>query len=173
MTTSEPIHARDELRARLASPGGWGTHGSAAEHLRYAQPVAGRGRRRCDCGCGGRATHVGMANGVALTSGCELLVRRWVRDPQAVAAARARRYEAQRMKQPNAAVRCGVDDCPTPPVIRPVGATLRSVRASLRAQGWRYLAGHPTTGLGRDLCPAHADAPQPLTAQPSAPADQR
>ncbi|MGE3795952.1 MAG: hypothetical protein AB7I38_18780 [Dehalococcoidia bacterium] len=43
-----------------------------------------------------RATHVGMANGVALTSGCELLV-----------------------------VRCGVDGCPTPPVIRPVGTTPR------------------------------------------------
>jgi hypothetical protein len=77
------------------------------------------------------------------------------------------------MKQPNAAVRCGVDVCATPPVIRPVGTTLRTVRAALRAQGWRYIAGHPTTEPGTDLCPAHAAAHQPLTAEPSAPPDQR
>ena len=42
-----------------------------------------RSRRRCDCGCGRRATHVGTANGIAMMSGCELQVARWVRDPVA------------------------------------------------------------------------------------------
>lgn len=58
----------------------WGTWGSAAEHERYAVKAPPRSRRRCHCGCNTRATHVGMANGVALTDGCHLWVRRWVRD---------------------------------------------------------------------------------------------
>lgn len=49
-------------------------------HRRYMQSVAPRSRRRCNCGCRQRATHVGMANGCALVSGCELSIRRWVRD---------------------------------------------------------------------------------------------
>jgi len=55
----------------------WGEWGSANEHIRYAQPISSR--RRCRCGCKGRETHNGMCNGVTLTSGCELYVRRWVR----------------------------------------------------------------------------------------------
>ncbi len=40
-----------------------------------------RMRRRCPCGCGGTSTHSGRGtNGVALMWGCELHVRRWVRD---------------------------------------------------------------------------------------------
>lgn len=40
-----------------------------------------RMRRRCPCGCGQTATHSGLGtNGIALMSGCELRVRRWVRD---------------------------------------------------------------------------------------------
>jgi hypothetical protein len=37
-------------------------------------------RRPCSCGCGKRQTHVGLGDGVALMGGCELRVRRWVRD---------------------------------------------------------------------------------------------
>lgn len=60
--------------------GGWGHHGSSAEHLRYARRLTSPGgRRKCHCGCGKRVTHTGCANGVALTSGCELTIRRWVR----------------------------------------------------------------------------------------------
>lgn len=55
----------------------WGTHGSASEHARYFERI--NSRRKCHCGCGHRKTHVGMANGVALTSGCEMYVRRWVK----------------------------------------------------------------------------------------------
>ncbi len=58
----------------------FGQWGSATEHKRYIDPIAKGIRRKCRCGCGRWATHVGKANGVALTMGCELLVRRWVRD---------------------------------------------------------------------------------------------
>lgn len=59
----------------------WGQVGSATEHVRYSEPLQPRtGRRRaCCCGCGGRSTHRGAANGVALTLGCELSIARWVR----------------------------------------------------------------------------------------------
>ena len=56
----------------------WGKWGSAIHHVRYMEPVGPRSRRRCQCGCGQRATHVGMANGVALNTGCKLCVSRWV-----------------------------------------------------------------------------------------------
>lgn len=55
----------------------WGEVGSAADHVRYLEPI--NSRRKCHCGCGGRKTHAGMANGVCLMSGCELRVRRWVK----------------------------------------------------------------------------------------------
>ncbi len=59
----------------------FGTFGSASEHRRYFRRF--KSRRKCGCGCGTRQTLVGMANGVALMSGCELHVRRWVRDGEA------------------------------------------------------------------------------------------
>jgi len=57
---------------------GWGQVSSAAEHVRYVQPVRPASRRRCHC-CKRRATHLGMANGIGLMSGCELSVQRWVK----------------------------------------------------------------------------------------------
>jgi hypothetical protein len=81
MGQTDHPRAHAETRAHLASPGEWGTYGNAAEHQRYTVKITGRGgRRKCDCGCGGRATHTGAANGLGLTSGCELSMRRWVRD---------------------------------------------------------------------------------------------
>lgn len=58
----------------------WGKHGSAIAHQRYMEVVSPRSRRRCHCGCRKRASRRGMANGVALTTGCEMYIRRWVRD---------------------------------------------------------------------------------------------
>lgn len=52
--------------------------GSATEHRRYIEPVELNARRQCRCGCKQRASHRGMANGVCLTMGCELSMRRWV-----------------------------------------------------------------------------------------------
>lgn len=58
---------------------GWGQWASAAAHVRYAEPIRPRSRRRCHCGCKRRATYNGMANGIALVSGCELAIARWAR----------------------------------------------------------------------------------------------
>lgn len=71
----------ERMRRRAVANGVplWGEYGSSTSHERYAQP-APRSRRKCVCGCNTRATHAGAANGVALMSGCELHVRRWVRD---------------------------------------------------------------------------------------------
>jgi hypothetical protein len=60
----------------------WQQRGSAIEHQRYSVPAPSKSRRRCHCGCNRRATHIGMANGLALTHGCELRIARWVRDPR-------------------------------------------------------------------------------------------
>jgi len=57
----------------------WGQWGSQDDHVRYAEPMESRSRRRCSCGCKRRATHKGMANGVCLRSGCDLSIRRWVK----------------------------------------------------------------------------------------------
>lgn len=57
---------------------GWGRIGSV-DHVRYAEPVQPKSRRRCHCGCKRRATHHGMANGMALTTACELAIRRWIK----------------------------------------------------------------------------------------------
>lgn len=77
--------ASAEVKAQLTSPGGWGTVGSATEHQRYSKRANDKSRRRCPwCPKGHRkrATHVGMANGLALTSGCEWHVAMWVRGVQ-------------------------------------------------------------------------------------------
>lgn len=72
--------SKSMTRARLASPGGFGVHGSAEDGPRHAEPVP-RLRRRCAwMGCEQRACYVGCANGLGMMSGCELHVRRWVRD---------------------------------------------------------------------------------------------
>lgn len=42
-------------------------------------PPRYRSRRRCHCGCGGKATHTGRADGITLVNGCELSMQRWVR----------------------------------------------------------------------------------------------
>lgn len=66
--------------ALVGGADGWGSWGSVG-HVRYCEPIEGRkGRRRCRCGCGRASTHYGRANGVTLMRGCELRVRRWVRD---------------------------------------------------------------------------------------------
>lgn len=60
----------------------WGQRANAIEHVRYSQKISNpRSRRRCYCGCGKRATHLGMANGISLTMGCEMAMARWVKDP--------------------------------------------------------------------------------------------
>jgi len=48
--------------------------------VRTMKPVGPTSRRRCFCGCGKRATHLGLGDGVGLVTACELYIRRWVRD---------------------------------------------------------------------------------------------
>lgn len=57
----------------------WGQAGSANEHVRYAEPIVPKSRKKCWCGCGGKRTHKGMANGVCLTTACHLGILRWVK----------------------------------------------------------------------------------------------
>lgn len=59
----------------------WGTSGGISGHALYFElRPKKRGRQpKCHCGCNGPKTHTGKANGVALTSGCELYIRRWVK----------------------------------------------------------------------------------------------
>lgn len=58
----------------------WGQRGSAEQHVRYVEPIGKTRRwRKCHCGCGRRGTHRGMANGICLTSGCELSMHRWAK----------------------------------------------------------------------------------------------
>ena len=60
---------------------GWGQIGGMQEHIRYMEGWPKRpGRKpKCHCGCSSAKTHTGFANGVALTSGCEFYVRKWVK----------------------------------------------------------------------------------------------
>jgi hypothetical protein len=59
---------------------GWGEVGSSREHVRYSEPLPKRlTRRKCWCGCGNRRTHAGRANGMTLTTACELGIARWVK----------------------------------------------------------------------------------------------
>ena len=72
----------DAARAAAMKGGteGWGRMAFSLEHIRYAEKISRRARK-CHCGCEGRETHTGCANGLALMSGCELSVRRWVKNP--------------------------------------------------------------------------------------------
>jgi len=71
----------EQARIKAHTQGHNGTYGSATGMTRDMWPIPSPwNRRACSCGCGGRATHSGGAGGVALTGGCELSMRRWVRD---------------------------------------------------------------------------------------------
>ena len=52
---------------------------SAKTGRRYIEPVNRRSRVRCAC-CGNRATHLLMADGAAMGTGCELYGRRWAKN---------------------------------------------------------------------------------------------
>ena len=58
----------------------WGQHANARTDVRYMEPVRPTSRKRCQCGCKKRATHYGKANGMVLAKGCEMKIRRWMRD---------------------------------------------------------------------------------------------
>lgn len=73
--------AREDTKAMLAGKiGADGTRFGSVDGSRSIVAAPSRSRSRCGCGCGSRATHVGLGDGVALMQGCEMKVRRWVRD---------------------------------------------------------------------------------------------
>lgn len=72
---------REETKARLAGRiGDDGTRWGSERGSRSMIQAPSTSRHRCSCGCGGRASHVGLGDGLALMGGCEMHVRRWVRD---------------------------------------------------------------------------------------------
>jgi hypothetical protein len=72
---------REDTKATLAGKiDSDGTRFGSADGSRSMVAIGSRSRSRCDCGCDARATHVGLGDGCALMSGCEMEVRRWVRD---------------------------------------------------------------------------------------------
>ena len=80
MSTREQTLAAEDARAALAGKiGEDGLRWGSVDGHRAMIRTPSTSRYRCSC-CGKRATHVGLGDGVALMSGCEMRVRRWVRD---------------------------------------------------------------------------------------------
>lgn len=81
MTDLNKLSPKALAAAMKGGTAAWGVIGSAREHVRYSEPLPPRpGRRKkCWCGCGNRRTHAGRANGVTLTTACELGIARWVK----------------------------------------------------------------------------------------------
>jgi hypothetical protein len=57
----------------------WGERASVFEHVVYVEPQDARGRYylKCRCGCEGKAEYRAMANGICMSEGCELSMRRF------------------------------------------------------------------------------------------------
>ncbi len=81
MTDLNQLSPAARSSAMRGGTAGWGQVGGVAEHILYMEVrPKRRGREpKCHCGCGTPKTHLGKANGVALTGGCEFYVRRWVK----------------------------------------------------------------------------------------------
>lgn len=77
LNTLQPSALRAAMKGGTSA---WGVIGSSADHVRYAEALPKiNARRKCNCGCGGKATHLGMANGIGLMRGCQLSMARWVK----------------------------------------------------------------------------------------------
>lgn len=71
----------EQAQIKAASQAGFDPMWASQDaHARDCWPVDSRSRSRCNCGCGKRSTHVGGCNGMGLRSGCELSIRRWMRE---------------------------------------------------------------------------------------------
>ena len=57
----------------------WGQCGSIFDHIVYVEPQTARGGHylKCRCGCGKKAKYRAMANGLCMSEGCELSMRRF------------------------------------------------------------------------------------------------
>lgn len=72
---------QERLKAQAAGQTAWGVVGDATKDQRYMKLLPGRyrNRRKCPCKCGGKISHGGYVNGLAMTGGCEWSMRRWVK----------------------------------------------------------------------------------------------
>ena len=61
-----------------------GLYSSEKREDRAIRKVPSTSRKICSCGCNTRATHTGTAQGAAMVRGCELKIRRWVRDGRCI-----------------------------------------------------------------------------------------
>lgn len=80
MRSNKIDHEAERIRAVANGLIEGGFRRGSAEGHRTFGAAAPTSRRRCSCGCGSRASFVGYGDGVALMMGCEISVRRWVRD---------------------------------------------------------------------------------------------
>lgn len=71
-------------RATAPSPRSVAAVGDAVNGYRSMKLLPGRfrNRRKCYCGCGGKQSHGGYADGIAMTGGCEWSMRYWVNHGQ-------------------------------------------------------------------------------------------
>ncbi|MCT7372675.1 hypothetical protein [Mycolicibacterium llatzerense] len=79
------VTPRPEPTAATPTPAGGfipsgGFVGDAINGTRTCAQLPGRfrNRRKCFCGCGGKQSHGGYADGIAMTGGCEWAMRYWV-----------------------------------------------------------------------------------------------
>ena len=49
-------------------------------HARTLKKLPSQSRKRCNCGCKGRSTHIGLGNKCGMMAGCEMAARRWVKN---------------------------------------------------------------------------------------------
>lgn len=79
LNSMSPAARSDAMRGGMS---GWAQVGGLPQHIRYMELRKRRpGRQpKCSCGCGQSKTHLGFANGVCLTSGFEMRIRRWVKE---------------------------------------------------------------------------------------------
>lgn len=70
----------------------WGQWGSVLDHAVYVEPqTPNRGQyRKCHCGCGGKAKFGLMANGMCMSVGCELSMRRCAKECEIVSQSRGK-----------------------------------------------------------------------------------
>lgn len=76
---SEELPQRTSTRVD-SSPRSAAAVGDAVNGNRSMKLLPGRwrNRRKCHCGCGGKQSHGGYADGIAMTGGCEWSMRYWV-----------------------------------------------------------------------------------------------
>ncbi len=80
MTDLSKLSPKALAAAMKGGTEGWGVVGSSRENVRYSEALPKHmTRRKCWCGCGNRRTHAGRANGMTLTTACEIGIARWVR----------------------------------------------------------------------------------------------